>query len=65
MPVKTDSWVYFCNMPTKGQLISEAIFLCFDSSKKRTKYLQNFTLDTRAEVFCSFFGRIEIKEFFF
>jgi hypothetical protein len=28
----------------KGQLISGAIFLCFNSSKKQTKYLQNFAL---------------------
>ena len=44
---------------TKGQLISKAIFLSFNSSKKWTKYLQSFALATRAEVFRSFFGRIE------
>ena len=48
-------------IPTKGQLISEAIFLALNSSKKRTQYLKFFALATRAEVFRSFFGRIEIK----
>ena len=46
----------------KGQLNSEAIFLGFNSSKKRTKYLQNFALATRAEVFRLFFGRTEDKK---
>ena len=45
----------------KGQLISEEIFLVLNSSKKRTQYLKFFALATRAEVFRSFFGRIEIK----
>ena len=45
----------------KGQLISEAIFLGFNSSKKRTRYFQNFALDTRVQVFCSYFVRIENK----
>ena len=36
---------------SKGQIISEAIFPRFNSSKKRTKYLQTFALATRAEVF--------------
>ena len=51
-----------CSFHTKGQLISEAIFLSFNSSKKRTKYLQNFALATRAEVFRLFFGRIETRK---
>ena len=46
-------------LDAKGQIISEAIFLGFNSSKKRTKYFQKFALATRAEVFRSFFGRIE------
>ena len=46
---------------TKGQLISEAIFLALNSSKKRTQYLKLFALATRAEVFRLSFGRIEIK----
>ena len=46
----------------KGQIISEAIFLVLNSSKKQTKRLQDFALTTRAEVFRSFFGRIENKK---
>ena len=41
---------------TKGQLISEVIFLGFNYSKKRTKYFKTFVLANRAEVFCSLFG---------
>jgi hypothetical protein len=41
----------------EGQIVSEAIFLCFNSFKKQTKYLQNFALFSRS--FRSFFGRIE------
>ena len=43
----------------KGQIISEAIFLVLNSSKKQMKCLQNFAPATRAEIFRSFFGRIE------
>ena len=46
-------------LDAKGQIISEAIFLGFNSSKKRTKYFQKFALANRAEVFRLFFGRIE------
>ena len=46
----------------KGQLISEAIFFGFNSSKKRTKYLQNFALANRADVFRPLFGRIKNKK---
>ena len=51
---------------TKGQIISEVIFLDFNSSKKRTKFFQKFALTTRAEGFCSFFGRTEfiVLQFF-
>ena len=34
----------------KGQLNSEAIFLGFNSSKKRTKYLQNLALATKGQL---------------
>ena len=47
----------------KGQSISEAVFHCSNSSKKWTKFLQKFALATRADVFCSFFGRIGSKKF--
>ena len=46
---------------SKGQLISETIFLCLNSSKKQKQYLKFFALATRAEVFRYFFGRIKIK----
>ena len=42
---------------SKGQMISEAIFLVLNSSKKQTKCLQNCALSTRDEVFCSFFWK--------
>ena len=60
-----NDWSMFIVLPvsrltsSKGQIISEAIFLGFNSSKKRTKYFQKFALATWAEVFCLFFGRIE------
>ena len=44
---------------TKGQIISEAIFLGFNYSKKRTKYSLKFALATRAEVFCSFLEELK------
>ena len=51
------SWVLI-----KGQIISEAIFLVLNSSKKQTKCLQNFALATKEKVFRSFFGSIENKK---
>ena len=35
----------------KGQIISEAIFLVLNSSKKQTEYLQNFALATKGRSF--------------
>ena len=35
---------FFYKSVIKGQLISEAIFLVLNSSKKRTQYLKNFVL---------------------
>ena len=49
-------------MVHKGQKISKANQHVLDSSKKRTKYVPNSALATRAEDFRSFFGRIENKE---
>ena len=46
-------------LATKGQVISEAIFLGFNSSKKRTKYFQKFALATRAEVFVRFLEELK------
>ena len=45
----------------KDQIISNANYLCPNSSKKQTKYLQNSALVTGVELFGSFFGRIENK----
>ena len=59
------SWKSSCILMNKGQLISEAIFSFLQFFQKRTKYLQNFALATRAEVFRSFFGRIENKKICF
>ena len=46
----------------KGQKISKANYHVLTSSKKRTKYLPNIALATRAEDFRSFFGRIDKEE---
>ena len=45
--------------PGKGQIMSKANCLDLDSSIKRTKYLLNSDLATRAEVLGLFFGRID------
>ena len=53
----------FCqSVFTKGQIISDAIFLVLNSYKKQTKCLQNFALATRTKVLCSFFGRIKTRK---
>ena len=46
---------------SKGQKISKVNYVVLNSSKKRTKYLPNSALSTRAKTFRSFFGRIENK----
>ena len=42
----------YSDVAPKGQFISEAIFFGFNSSKKRLRHSQIFTLATRAQVFC-------------
>ena len=49
-------------LPSKGQIISEAIFLVLNSSKKQTICFQNFAPATRTEVFCSFFWKNRKQE---
>ena len=52
-----DCQIVFENCITKGQIISEAIFL-----PKDERNLPNSALATRAELLDSFFGRIENKK---
>ena len=49
------------NVHPIGQIISKANYLVPNSFEKRTKYLPNSALATRAEFFGLFFGRIENK----
>ena len=48
---------------TKGQFISKGLFDFLNSSKKRTKYLQNFALATRAEAFRLFLEDLRTRKF--
>ena len=49
-------------IPVKVRKFQKQFFFGFNSSKKRTKYLQNFALANRADVFRPLFGRIKNKK---
>ena len=51
------SFLVLCMFFIKNQIVSKANYLVLKSSKKRTKYFQNFAPATRAEVFRSFFWK--------